>query len=472
MLTNLHKTQTPDTGVIRRPITEIECGLPPFKPGVVYCAPARGHWTIAHTPMLIPESYMIYLCASACMRGVVLSALEDGGMDRFSMVILNDKDIYEGNLEQVMIDGISEILDGLSRRPPIVMPFTSCIHHFLSCDTNYIYKKLRERFPDVDFVQCYMIPTIRRGHITPEELMQVNLYDALEPQDELDVRAVNFIGCNYAQDPENDCYRMLADAGYQIRDLPMTKTYREYKDMAKSCANIYTAPLARFSAHKLEHRLGQKDVYLPGEFTFAGIRRQLEKLSEMFSVRLPDLDAMQASAQEALAKARAVIGDTPIALDHEACARFLSLARLLTEQGFRVTEIYSDFALPEEQEDLDWLKEHAPDIQFCATNHYACRMARSARDEENRQQAAGVSGDNETDAESVSGVKKEFIPALAIGQKSAYFTGTDHFVNLLEYNGLWGFHGLEKLAELMIDAYEHPSDVESIISVKAWGCHG
>ena len=451
MLTNLHETQSPETGVIRRPIGEINSGTPPFKPGVVYCAPARGHWTIAHTPMLIPESYMIYLCASACMRGVVLSALEYEGMDRFSMVILNDKDIYEGNLEQVMIDSIAEIIEGLPKRPPIVMPFTSCIHHFLSCDTTYIYKVLRERFPDIDFVQCYMIPTIRRGHITPEELMQVNLYDALIEQDSLEEKSVNFIGCNYAQDPENDCYRMLTDAGFLVRDLPKTETYQDYKDMAKSSANIYTAPLARFSAKKLERRLGQKDIYLPGEFTFEGIRSQMKHLAKVLNLPLPDLDAAQNEAKEALKKAKEVIGQTPIALDHEACARFISLARLLVENGFNVDEIYSDFVLPEEQEDLDWLKEHAPQITFCATNNYRCRMARSEKEAKSE--------------------KADGVPALAIGQKSAYFTGTDHFVNLLEYNGLWGFHGIVRLCEMMIEAYEHASDVEAIISVKAWGCH-
>ena len=69
------------------------------------------------------------------------------------------------------------------------------------------------------------------------------------------------------------------------------------------------------------------------------------------------------------------------------------------------------------------------------------------------------------DAERMNGV-------LAIGQKAAYFTGTDRFVNIIENSGLYGFHGIGRLAELMIDAWENPKDTEAIVTVKAWGCTG
>lgn len=59
---------------------------------------------------------------------------------------------------------------------------------------------------------------------------------------------------------------------------------------------------------------------------------------------------------------------------------------------------------------------------------------------------------------------------LAIGQKAAYFTGTKHFVNILEAGGLWGFHGIEKLAEMMIDAFENEKDTKAVIEEKAFGC--
>lgn len=41
----------------------------PFRAGVEYTPPARGTWTIAHTPMLVPDSLEIYVCPEGCLRG-------------------------------------------------------------------------------------------------------------------------------------------------------------------------------------------------------------------------------------------------------------------------------------------------------------------------------------------------------------------------------------------------------------------
>ena len=48
----------------------------PFISGLEYSVPARGSWTIVHVGMLVPEAHEIFVCASACLRGVVLSAAE------------------------------------------------------------------------------------------------------------------------------------------------------------------------------------------------------------------------------------------------------------------------------------------------------------------------------------------------------------------------------------------------------------
>ena len=440
---NLHQTESVPVGVVRRPIGEIRCTEPPFHGGLEYTPPARGHWTIAHTPMLITGCHIIFLCASACMRGVVLTALEDGGMDRFSMILLNDHDLYDGKQEEVMLEGICEIIDGLPSRPPMVIPFTSCIHHFLACDTKYIYRELRRRYPDIDFVQGYMIPTIRKGKVSPEQQMQLTLYEALEPQETLDRHAVNVIGSNFAIDPEGDFCRLLGKNGFAIRDLVKMREYREYKDMAKSCANLYCMPVAGLAAADMEKRLGQKPLFVPATYVPEAIRQELREVAAAFQLEPLDTGPLEEEAEEALARAHRILGDIPIALDHECTPLFLSLARLLRSRGFQVKEIYSDYILPGDAENLRWLQEKAPDITFCAANNYRCRL--EPRDGRG--------------------------PFLAIGQKSAYYTGTAHFVNILENDGLWGFTGIRKMAERLIRAYETESNVPEIIQVKAWGCN-
>ena len=59
---------------------------------------------------------------------------------------------------------------------------------------------------------------------------------------------------------------------------------------------------------------------------------------------------------------------------------------------------------------------------------------------------------------------------LALGQKAAYFTGSNNFVNIVEGGGMYGFDGIVKLADLMIDAFLNEKDAKKLIQFKGLGC--
>jgi hypothetical protein len=59
---------------------------------------------------------------------------------------------------------------------------------------------------------------------------------------------------------------------------------------------------------------------------------------------------------------------------------------------------------------------------------------------------------------------------LAIGQKATYFTGTRHFVNLVENGGLYGFKGIAEIAHMMVEAFETEKNPRDFIEIKALGC--
>ena len=119
----------------------------------------------------------------------------------------------------------------------------------------------------------------------------------------------------------------------------------------------------------------------------------------------------------------------------------LELAKLLLTHGFSVTRIYLDAVNPEEKATFEWLKQQYPGLSYEPTIHPEMRVR--PRKEEN---------------------------ILAIGQKAAWFTGTKHFVNLVEGAGLYGFDGIRKVAGLMIEAWQEEKDPEDLIIRKGWGC--
>ena len=67
------------------PIGRASCPAP-FPHGLEFSPPCRGTWNIGHTGMLIPEAHQIFICASGCLRGGVLTAAEMGLMGRFSSI--------------------------------------------------------------------------------------------------------------------------------------------------------------------------------------------------------------------------------------------------------------------------------------------------------------------------------------------------------------------------------------------------
>ena len=134
----------------------------PFPQGLEFNSPAHGCWNIVHTGMLIPEAHQIYVCADNCMRGVVLTAAEMHAEDRFSFVIVEEQNLLNGDLEDLTIEGTADLIRKLKKMPKAILLFTVCIHHFIGCDLERIYRELEEQFPEITFLRCYMDPIMQK----------------------------------------------------------------------------------------------------------------------------------------------------------------------------------------------------------------------------------------------------------------------------------------------------------------------
>lgn len=444
MLLDLHKPHIPDLSKAEIKAKDITSPTL-FEAELEYSCPSRGTWTIAHSPMIVPESHQIYIGASACLRGVVLSAAEYEGLNRYSMIMLEDSDILSGNLEEIFIEGVADIINKLPYRPKLVMPFTGCIHHFLATDLNYVYDQLQKRFPDIDFVSCHMFPTMKKTDYTSEELIRKSLYDALE-NTERNSWSINVIGSNEAIKKSSDHVSLLEEMGYTVRDLCRCETYEQYKKMGTSILNIYSMPVGELAAKTLKARLGQDFIYMPNTYNYEEIIKDTKALCDVLSLPYPSFDACKQKAQEALARAKSIIGDTKIAVDYVCSTRFLELVKLLLEHGFNVVEVYSDFIFADDEDALMWIQQHRPDLPFKATANFRSRFFPQSEALQNNE------------------------ILLAIGPKAAFFTGSTHFVNMIENNGMYGFDGIVRLADMMIEAFQHEKDTRSIIQVKGWGC--
>lgn len=458
----------------------------PFGHRLEFNAPVHGTWNIVHIGMLVPQCHQIYVCADNCMRGVVLTAAEMGADDRFSSVLLEEDDLYDQNLETITIEGVSDIIRRLPVRPRAVAVFLVCLHHFVGTDASYVYKTLEERFPDIDFIRGWMDPVMQKTGLTPEQKLKEAMYRPIRPLP-VDPKLVCVLGDNQALYPDSDLARLVAKAGGRVLQLhdwrahgrrigvlsgeegdtedehfAFCKNYDDFLGIGAAGLLITRSPSGVHGVTQLAKRLGRPFLYLPPVSGEEEIRRQIETLARTLeeisagqaNANADGISAIQAdaaaiiqegtlAASRALQHARSLIGDTEITVDYIGNTRTLSLTKRLVQSGFHVTRVYLDAVLPEEEADFRWLQENCPDLLLTATIHPGMRVLHAA---ENTGKM------------------------LAIGPKAAWFGGTAHFVNLVEFGGLWGNAGIIRLAQLMEDSFLHEKDTRTIIPRKGQGC--
>lgn len=425
-------------------VTIGEAAFPaPFPSGLEYASPARGTWNIVHTGMLIPQAHEIFVCAASCLRGVVLTAAELGMSHRFSTVEIRENNLLEGDMEELVIEGVSDIIGKLPVRPPVVLVYTSCVHHFTGCDLEMIYETLRSRFPDIDFADCYMTPIMRKSGLTPDQLMRSRLYMPLKKRP-IRPDAVAIIGNDLPMDRDNDLVQLLLAGGKKIHEITACRTYDAYQEMAESAVYVSSYPSAVAGGDMLAQRLGGRHVYLPFSFDYDEIEAGLTGLARELALPEPDFTGKREACRSALEQTLALVGRTPIAIDYTFCPRPLGLAKLLLDAGFRVERVYLDVVTGEEKETFLYLQEHFPGLELYPTVHAGMRF--------------------HPDRE-----KSDF---LAIGQKAAHFTNTCHFVNVVEGGGMLGYQAVLKTLQLMQEAYREEKDMRSLIQIKGMGCGG
>ena len=422
----------------------------PFQPGLEFNSPAHGNWNIVHTGMLVPEAHQIYVCADNCMRGVVLTAAEMNAADRFSFVIVEEKDLLGGNLEDVTIEGVTDVLNRLDKKPKAVLLFTVCLHHFLGSDLDRIYGELEKRFPEIFFMRCFMDPIMQKTGPTPDQKLRLAMYDAV-PEREADPRCVTVLGSDFALDEGADICRLLKKNGICLRETPACETWEDYQKLGEGSLILNGYPAGKFGTEKQARRLGRPFLYLPGSFDYEEIQEQEEKLLGMLGqqnnrktgkINGLDIEKEIRECEEALSHAHQIIGDTPIAVDYLFHPRPLGLTKLLLTHKFQVQSVFLDSISPEEKEVFFWLKENYPELKLISTIRPEMRVR-------TRQQSEKI---------------------LAIGQKAAWFTGSRNFVNMVQGGGLWGFDGIRHTAQLMVEAFHEEKDPEDLIVRKGWGC--
>ena len=318
-------TGTSSEGPSRIPVSKASFPAP-FAQELEFNPPVHETWNIVHIGMLMPQAHQIYICSDNCMRGVVMTAAEMNAIERFSCVVLEEKDMHSGNLEEITLEGVSDVLLKIRRKrgeeglPKAVLVFPVCLHHFMGCDLGYVYKELEKRFPQIVFIKGWMDPIMQKTGPSPDMKLRKAMMDILMPYEEKNGLSA-LIGDIYALDPESDLMRLIRAADevrgtvstpLQIQDC---ETLKEYQALSGREVLITRSPMSAVSVRQTARRLDCKGLYLPAVMDYAGIRKELETAAEALCITSEQagisFEQEEKLCEDALQHLRDVVGDTP-----------------------------------------------------------------------------------------------------------------------------------------------------------------
>ena len=410
--------------------------------GLSYASPVRGVWNIVHIGTLVPQAHEVFVCPTSCLRGVVLTTAEMNAMDRLSTITVGEDNILEGDMEEALQRGCERIIRELPERPRAMLVFTSCIHHFLAVNYQRVYEILRKEYPDIDFIDCYMDPIMRRTKPAVPNLWR-QIHRLLEPAQK-DRKQVNLVGNCFVYDQDCDLTVMLEKAGIRVMDVNTCKDYDTFLSMAHSRVNFTFHNTAVSAAKDMRLRLGQEWIHMHPGYDYRRIDMDIRKAADFLGIPHPpddEIRSLRESTEEAVLAARDLLDGTPVSIDYTAVDCPLELALFLLDHGFNVESVFID-VFTETEEIFEALKKKAPSLKIYQSQGWNIRQMERFHDGK----------------------------IVAVGQKSAYFMNTDYFVNIVENDGMYGYRGIIRLMRDLEDAFRHKKPMRELVQIKGWGC--
>ncbi|MDR0615913.1 MAG: nitrogenase component 1 [Synergistaceae bacterium] len=412
-----------------------------FENTLHYSSPAHGDWGIVQIGMMLPESYQLFVCPSACGRHAAIGAMQHGLKDRLSFLYVDQSDIIAG-YDSLIEEAVDELLRELSPwKPQAMLIFVSCLDDLIGTDHEALMSRLSKAHPEIRFRDCHMNPISLDSDSPPGVTLQKRMYSLLEGNATAPGhrdKAVNCVGCFEAIHPESDLHPFLASLGYpEIRHISQYERFSGFQAMARSTLNLVIGPGALGAAREMEGVLGIPHVFLPVSYRLEAIARAYETLTRALGGQcLPPFGfgQIEGETRAKIEEARKAAGDIPIIVDDSATVKPFELARALIEHGFRVERVVTGECLEIDRESFEWLMENAGGVEIIQPEHHnSVRFANRLED------------------------------SLAIGLDGAYLSGSKYLLDMIDDGGMWGYHGVKTLMERITAAVSREADLKAVI---------
>ena len=404
-----------------------------FEPNLCYCNPAHGGWGIIRVAALIPGSYLLFVCPSACFRHGALGAIQHHYKNRLSYIYIDQEDIVEG-YDQLIMDGCEELLERTKENIKLLFIYVSCLDDFIGTDLDKVAATLEVRHPGILFRGGHMNPIASSTKMPPAVTTFDAMLSVLPEHESLDNGVTiwgNFVGIP----AECELIRILNRHGHTVRQISDCRDFDEYCEMSRSSLSLVFKPFANYALSRLEKRTHATHIAMPVSYDMDTIEEEYEDLEKALGESiLRDLSEERVLTETAIEKAREAVGDMEVFVSDSATVFPCSMACALLKYGFHVTRVYLQEVVGPDQVYATKLQNEYPEVQLIQADH---------PDSVNRC---------EDDTE-----------ALAVGEEAAYLSHAVHVADVSSDEGMFGFHGIRILMDAMAEAVNVKADIRVLI---------
>ena len=397
-----------------------------------YVSPAHGGWGVIRIAALVPESHQLFVSPFACGRHGALGGAINGIKDRVSYVYIDEGDIVSGGYEELIPKVVDELFEFLGKRPKVLLLFVSCLDDLLGTDHEALNRVLSEKYPDVKFRSCHMNPIKMDTKFPPGVTLQNNMYSLLERSETKD-RAVNLIGNNMPLDKGCELFEIMADNGFGIRHITDFDKFDDFKSMSKSVLNLLLSPVAKYASTEMEKNLGIPFMEAYNTYDIDEIRRFYKDLGDILGIKI-DTAEYEKRAVKKIGETLDIIGGFPIAIDYQAVKKPFTLAAALIKYGFNVGFIMTDEPKSIEKEAYEYIRNSQKQIRIVNAVH--------------------------PDLVKFENRDRQY---LCVGFDCGYATGSKNVLDILEDESFFGFYGIERMMDGMINAFRNSGDLKEMI---------
>ncbi len=393
-----------------------------------FCPATSGGYGIVHVGADIPGSQILMASSNACGRHISISSYLGGYKDRISFYVMDEIEIIMGVVEDGLIEAATKIIS--DRNPDILLVYVCCSTYIAGLDDNRLRQRIKDANPGTEVLVLDMNPVAVDTFNPPAVSTQRRILGLLDYSGDKD-GSVNLIGSDISPDPECELYELLRRNGVsKAKHLTLCKTYQEFLDMGKAGLNIVLSSKALGAAKDAVDRIPY--LYIPPTYSISEVEMNYRLI---LGSKGADTDEYASKTRDRISECLESMEGLKISVGSTATERPFALARSLAEYGFDIASVFHSGISKSARADLDWLKENVKGIGIYDVSDPALMKSK------------GLLGHAD----------------VAIGFNAAYFTGATHVVNMILDMGLFGFHGISRLMDMIMESLGNESDLVTMV---------